>query len=167
MHLHTCTLAHSSVHNRHTIYMHTQYAPLYTHICTHMDNTCIYSHPCMHTHYIDICVYAHVHAQIHVHTKIHISAHTQVHTHVQSICMYTDMCTVHNIFTHVCAHTHSSGQAGPPQGTVSTQSKHCRMQHSFSDHCSLHKDKLPAKFGLSFMICMQLPSERCWKDSWT
>lgn len=144
---------------------------MYTYIYTHMHNTCVLTSMNAHTLYRCMCICTCTCTDPCTHTKIHTSTHTHVHRHTYPIHMHVHRHVygthIHNTFTHVCTHTRRSGQAGPPRGTVSTQSEYRRTQHSFSGHCSLHKDKLPAKFGLSFVICMQLPSECCWKDSWT
>lgn len=150
MHLHTCTLAHTSVYKRHkhTIHMHTPYVPLQT----HMHNTYMLTSIHAHTLYRCMCICTCTYTDPCTHTQRYTLLHIQMYTdtHIQSMCMYTDMCMVHiYIFTHVCTHTCSSGQAGPPWGTVSTQSEYCRTQHSFSDHCSLHK-KTPSQVQAFF-----------------
>lgn len=116
-------------------------------MCAH---TCTYIYTCTQTQYIHArtCTHPHTYLQTHTYT---VHPHTRIYT---GTCGYTD--------THSCGADRPSALHGEPW---SAQSKHCRMQHSFPDHCSLYENKLLTEFGLSFVICRQLPSECCWKDS--
>lgn len=149
---HICTLGHMHI----SVYMHTC-------ICTHV-HIC----ECVHTRTnIHVCMFcAHIHVCAHMHTYTFIWTQTYVHTYMICPHVYKHRCTctlVYNTLTHVDlvhthTHTHTAlGQAGLRRA-VTAQCEHHRIRHSFSDHCSLYKNKLPAKSGRSLLTGMQLPS---------
>ena len=160
IHLHTyahldtctfpCTCTRAYVHAHVHMYTHT-----HMRMCSHTHKyTCVHvlcTHPCM-------CAHAHIH--------IYLDTQTYVHTYMICPHVYKHRCTctlVYNTPTHVDlvhthTHTHTAlGQAGLRRA-VTAQCEHHRIRHSFSDHCSLHKNKLPAKSGRSLLTGMQLPS---------